>query len=189
MQNIDSTKRTTTLLIILSILYALFDTNIVLLAPIFTIVIPYRFMQYKDENNLSKNRKILNNLFSFNIITFILVTLLTNRTSYLVTEIIVNITMTFVYFKILSSIEKKKEYIYNNPEKVYDKLNQKIQALEMICEKIKFEIQNSQDEKEKSSKQAKIETINIKIEQAKRQLIFLENQIKLKNESQNKKTL
>lgn len=181
MKIIDSTKRTTTLLTILSILYALFDTNIILLGPIVTIVIPYKFMKYKDENKVKENRKVLNNLFLFNIITFIGITLLTNKTGYIVTEIIVNITMTFVYFKILCSMEKKKEYIYENPEKAYEKINQKIEALEMLCEKVKYEVENSQNEKDRHSNQLKVDALNIKIEEAKQQLKLLEKQIQLKN--------
>ncbi|MGL6106916.1 hypothetical protein, partial [Romboutsia sp.] len=149
-------------------------------APIVTIAIPYKFMKDKDENKVKENRKVLNNLFIFNIITFAGVTLLANKTSYNVSEIIVNLMMTFVYFKILCSMEKKKESVFDNPEKEYEKMNQRIEALEMIYEKVQQDVESAQNEKAKSSKQVKVDTLKIKIEQAKKQLEFLEKQIELK---------
>ena len=107
MRRVDLMSKTTTLVTMLSIVYALIDMKIIFLAPILTISIPYRFMKYKEKERFNDNRKILNNLFLFNLITFIGVSAVTNRMSVDIFEIIVNIFITFAYFKILYIINKK----------------------------------------------------------------------------------
>lgn len=180
MRKVNAITRTITLLSILSVIYALIDMDIILLAPIITVVIPYKFIKDKDENNIKENRKTLNDLFLFNIIVFAGVTLLTNKTSYNIVEIIVNLMMVFVYFKILCSMEKKNEEVYENPEKVYEKVNQKIEALEIIYEKAQQDVENAQNEKAKSTNQVKVDAIKMKLEQENKQLEFLEKQMELK---------
>ena len=66
MRRVDLMSKTTTLVTMLSIVYALIDMKIIFLAPILTISIPYRFMKYKEEGKHTENRKILNNLLLFN---------------------------------------------------------------------------------------------------------------------------
>ena len=126
MRRVDLMSKTTTLVTMLSIVYALIDMKIIFLAPILTISIPYRFMKYKEEGKHTENRKILNNLLLFNLIVFIGVIAITNRMSTDIFEIIVNIIITFIYFKVLSMIDKKREILYNNPQMVYDKINEKM---------------------------------------------------------------
>ena len=125
MRRVDLMSKTTTLVTMLSIVYALIDMKIIFLAPILTISIPYRFMKYKEEGKHTENRKILNNLLLFNLIVFIGVTAITNRMSTDIFEIIVNIIITFIYFKVLSMIDKKRETLYNNPQMVNDKINER----------------------------------------------------------------
>ena len=66
MRRVDLMSKTTTLVTMLSIVYALIDMKIIFLAPILTISIPYRFMKYKEEGKHTENRKILNNLIARN---------------------------------------------------------------------------------------------------------------------------
>ena len=47
---------------------------------------------------------------------FIGVSIITNRMSTEIFEIIANIMITFIYFKILSMIYKKREELYKNPQ-------------------------------------------------------------------------
>lgn len=185
MKKIDATTRTSTLLTIFSATYALLDMNIMYLAPILTVVIPYKFMKEKDESKTKENRKIFNNLFIFNIIAFLGVMVITNKSSFVIIEIITNILITLVYFKVISSMEKKREDVFENPEIAYQKINKQINALEMIYEKAKEDMENTENEKAKTSLQVKVDTIKIKIDQAKEQLAFLEKQIELKDNTQN----
>ena len=184
MKRIDLMSRTTTLLTMLSIVYALIDMNIILLAPILTISIPYRFMKYKEKDKYIKNRKILNNLFIFNLVTFVGVALVTNRMTDAVIEIIANILITFIYFVIISSIEKRREAAFKNPQIVYDKINNKINALEMMYKKTEENMNNATDEKSKASMENKLNIIRHQIDDLKRQLELIKFQIESKNNNQ-----
>ena len=172
MRRVDLMSKTTTLVTMLSIVYALIDMKIIFLAPILTISIPYRFMKYKEEGKHTENRKILNNLLLFNLIVFIGVIAITNRMSTDIFEIIVNIIITFIYFKVLSMIDKKREILYNNPQMVYDKINEKINALEMMYEQTEEGMRNAETEKARNSMEAKLNAIRYKIDELKRQEEF-----------------
>ena len=180
----NSASRTITLLIILSVVYAILDTNIIYLVPIITIIIPYKFMQEKDLRKEKQNRRLLNNLFLFNILTFIGAMLITNKSSLAIIELVTNILITFVYYKIICSVEKKREDLINNPEKQYEKIKQKINALEVIYTKTEKELQKEQNEKKKVSLEAKLDAIKVKINQYKQKLEFIERQIELKKSKQ-----
>ncbi|MGL5314983.1 MAG: hypothetical protein ACRC92_17150 [Peptostreptococcaceae bacterium] len=184
MKTLNSISRTTTLLMILSAMYAILDMNIIYLAPIVTIILPYRFMQEKDETKVKENRKILNNLFLFNMATFAGTMLITDKSSLPVVEVMTNILITFIYYKILGSMEKKREALLENPEAEYEKINQRISALEIIYIKAKEDMENEENEKRKSSSKAKVEALKMKIDQAKQQLDYIEKQIELKNNNQ-----
>lgn len=184
MKTLNSISRTTTLLIILSVMYAILDMNIIYLAPLATIILPYKFMQEKDETKVKENRKILNNLFLFNMATFAGTMLITNKSSMPIVEVMTNILITFIYYKILSSMEKKRMALLENPEAEYEKINQRISALEIIYIKAKEEMENEENEKRKSSLQVKVEAIKKKIDQSKQQLDYIEKQIELKKNSQ-----
>ena len=93
----NSASRTITLLIILSVIYALLDTNIIYLAPIVTIIIPYKYMQEKDINKSKQNRRLLSNLFLFNILIFIGSMIIINKSSVAIIELVTNILITFIY--------------------------------------------------------------------------------------------
>ena len=185
MRRVDLMSKTTTLVTMLSIVYALIDMKIIFLAPILTISIPYRFMKYKEEGKHTENRKILNNLFLFNLIVFIGVTAITNRMSTDIFEIIVNIIITFIYFKVLSMIDKKRETLYNNPQMVYDKINEKINALEMMYEQTEEGMRNAETEKARNSMEAKLNAIRYKIDELKRQSELIKAQIESKNNNKN----
>ena len=180
----NSASRTITLLIILSVVYTILDTNIIYLLPIITIIIPYKFMQEKDLSKEKQNRRLLSNLFLFNILTFIGAMLITNKSSLAIIELVTNILITFVYYKIICSVEKKREDLINNPEKQYEKIKQKINALEVIYTKTKEELQKEQNEKKKVSLEAKLDAIKVNINQYKQKLEFIERQIELKKSKQ-----
>jgi len=180
----NSASRTITLLIILSVVYTILDTNIIYLLPIITIIIPYKFMQEKDLSKEKQNIKLLNNLFLFNILTFIGAMLITNKSSLAIIELVTNILITFVYYKIICSVEKKREDLINNPEKQYKKIKQKINALETIYTKTEEELQKEQNEKKKVSLEAKLDAIKVNINQYKQKLEFIERQIELKKSKQ-----
>ncbi len=185
MRRVDLMSRTTTLVTMLSIVYALMDMKIIFLAPILTISIPYRFMKYKEEGRYTENRKILNNLFLFNLIVFIGVSAITNRMSIEVFEIIANIVITFIYFKVLYMIDKKREILYNNPQIVYDKINEKINTLEMMYEQTEEGMKNAETEKARTSMEAKLSAIRYKIDELKRQSEIIKAQIESKNNNKN----
>lgn len=177
-------SRTITLLIILSVIYAILDTNIIYLTPIITIIMPYRFMKEKELNKELQNRKLLSNLFLFNIIIFILSMVIINKSSLAIVELVTNILITFIYYKIICSIEKKKEDLINNPEKHYEKIKQKISALEIIYIKTEEELQKEENEKKRVSLEAKLDAIKVNINQYKQKLDFIEKQIELKKNNQ-----
>ena len=142
-------------------------------------------MKYKEEGKHTENRKILNNLLLFNLIVFIGVIAITNRMSTDIFEIIVNIIITFIYFKVLSMIDKKREILYNNPQMVYDKINEKINALEMMYEQTEEGMRNAETEKARNSMEAKLNAIRYKIDELKRQSELIKAQIESKNNNKN----
>ena len=181
MRRVDVMSKSAALVTMISVVYALIDMKLIFLAPILTISIPYRFLRYKEDDKYVKNRKILNNLFLFNLIVFIGVCAVTNRISSDIFEIIANILITFVYFRILCAIEKKRVEIYSNPKKVYEKLSKKIDALEMIYKKTEENIENAKSEKEKTSMENKLGAIRYQIDELKRQLELVKSKIESKH--------
>ena len=181
MRRVDVMSKSAALVTMISVVYALIDMKLIFLAPILTISIPYRFLRYKEDDKYVKNRKILNNLFLFNLIVFIGVCAVTNRISSDIFEIISNILITFVYFRILCAIEKKRVEIYSNPKKVYEKLSKKIDTLEMIYKKTEENIENAKSEKEKTSMENKLGAIRYQIDELKRQLELVKSKIESKH--------
>lgn len=181
MRRVDVMSKSAALVTMISVVYALIDMKLIFLAPILTISIPYRFLRYKEDDKYVKNRKILNNLFLFNLIVFIGVCAVTNRISSDIFEIIANILITFVYFRILCAIEKKRVEIYSNPKKVYEKLSKKIDTLEMIYKKTEENIENAKSEKEKTSMENKLGAIRYQIDELKRQLELVKSKIESKH--------
>ena len=86
-----------------------------------------------------------------------------------VIEIIANILITFIYFVIISSIEKRREAAFKNPQIVYDKINNKINALEMMYKKTDENMNNATDEKSKVTMENKLNLIRHQIDDLKRQ--------------------
>lgn len=185
MIRIDVISKTLTLVNALSIVYALMDLKIIFLAPILTISVPYKFMKYKEDNKNKENKKILKNLFLFNLIIFIATIAITNKISLDIFEIISNIAISFIYFIILSVLDRKKEELYNNPQKLYDKINQRISSLETMYKQTEENMRNTENEKAKNSMQAKLSAIEYKIDQLKRQSDIIKTQIEAKNNNHN----
>lgn len=182
MKRMDLTNKTITLLTVLSVISAISQMNIVFLAPIITIAIPYKFMKYKEESKYNENKKILNDLFLFNLLSFIVVSIISKNMNSTIRDIIVNILVAFIYYKLVFLLERKQENIYENPEAIYEKLNKKIYMLEKLSDKMEEEMENAKTEKDKTSIMLKIDAINQKINQSKSQLEI----IKIKIESKNK---
>jgi len=181
MKRIDLTNKTITLLTALSVLYAVLKINIVFLAPIITIAIPYKFMKYKEESKYNENRKILNNLLLFNLASFMFVSIISKNTSLTIFDMIVNILVAFVYYNLVYLLQRKQENIYKNPEAIYEKLNTKIYMLEKLSDKMEEEMENAETEKDKTSIMLKIDAINQKISQSKSQLEIIKMKIESKN--------
>jgi hypothetical protein len=181
MKRMDLANKTITLLIALSVMYAALEMNIVFLAPIITIAIPYNFMKYKEESKYNENRRILNNLLLFNLVSFMFVSIISKNTNSTIFDMIINILVAFIYYKLVCLLQRKQENIYKNPEAIYEKLNKKIYILEKLSDKMEEDMENAKAEKDKISIKLKIDAINQKINQSKSQLEIIKMKIESKN--------
>lgn len=181
-----SINRATRLLTIFSVVYAILETNIAFLTPIITIAMPYKFMKYKDISKEKENKRILSNLFLFNLVSFVIAIAITKNMNLIILDLITNILISFIYYKILCFLDNKQERLYENPEVVYNKINKKIDMLEKLQNQTEELMENAKTEKDKLSIQSKLDSIQYKIDETKRQLIMLEKQVELKNNSRNK---
>ena len=180
MKKIESVNRSKTLLISLSIVYALLNMQPVMLAPIVTIVMPYRFMKTND--NVAENRRTFINLLVFNMLAFIIVSSINNNINHIIFEIVSNILMVLVYFMILSRSEIKTERIINqNPEMLYNDIIKRIESLENMNKQMEIDIENSQDEKAKRFIKIKKANLEINIKQLKDQAENIKIVIEKKN--------
>lgn len=159
MKTINSTNRTLIFLFTISVVYSFLDTNLLMLIPIFTVVVPHKFM--KDDK--CDERKLLTRIIIFNIITFLSVSTILNKTSIYIFETITNLIISLVYFLIVSRFEDKYNNLTKNPEKLYEKINLKIQALELMKDKIEKNIDSIENEKKKNSMKIKLSSIENKL--------------------------
>lgn len=173
----SSIRRAKSFILIFSIIYSIFESNILYLTPIITVLIPYQFMRNKEVTDQStlENQKTLSRLLLFNFICIELVSLTTQSGNFVTFNISVTMLIYFVYFKMLSSNEKKVLAFKNNPKVVYDKMKLKIDTLENIYQKGLNEMESTDDEKVKKSMQAKLDKLKIKINASKQQLDMIEN--------------
>lgn len=180
MKRIDIASKTITLLTALSVVYAALESNILFIAPIITLAIPYTFMKEKGLEHYAQNKKMLNNLFLFNILSFMIVSMISNHMNQTVFDIVVNMVVSYAYFKVIWAIENKQIKVYKNPELLCEKLEDKIQVLEAMKEKLENDMENIDNEKAKTSLETKLMALNQKILQDKSQLEI----IKMKIETQ-----
>lgn len=173
----SSIRRAKSFILIFSVIYSIFESNILYLTPIITVLIPYQFMRNKEVTDQStlENQKTLSRLLLFNFICIELVSLTTQSGNFVTFNISVTMLIYFVYFKMLSSNEKKVLAFKNNPKVVYDKMKLKIDTLETIYQKGLNEMESTDDEKVKKSMQAKLDKLKIKINASKQQLDMIEN--------------
>lgn len=173
----SSIRRAKSFILIFSVIYSIFESNILYLTPIITVLIPYQFMRNKEVTDQStlENQKTLSRLLLFNFICIELVSLTTQSGNFVTFNISVTMLIYFVYFKMLSSNEKKVLAFKNNPKVVYDKMKLKIDTLENIYQKGLNEMESTDDEKAKKSMQAKLDKLKIKINASKQQLDMIEN--------------
>lgn len=173
----SSIRRAKSFILIFSVIYSIFESNILYLTPIITVLIPYQFMRNKEVTDQStlENQKTLSRLLLFNFICIELVSLTTQSGNFVTFNISVTMLIYFVYFKMLSSNEKKVLAFKNNPKVVYDKMKLKIDTLENIYQKGLNEMESTNDEKVKKSMQAKLDKLKIKINASKQQLDMIEN--------------
>ena len=70
MKKSNSIKRTMSFMLIFSIVYTVFEGNLLFLTPILTVLIPFRFMKNKEntDKNFFDNQKTLTRLLLFNFI-------------------------------------------------------------------------------------------------------------------------
>lgn len=173
----SSIRRAKSFILIFSAIYSIFESNILYLTPIITVLIPYHFMRNKEVTDQStlENQKTLSRLLLFNFICIELVSLTTQSGNFVTFNMSVTMLIYFVYFKMLSSNEKKVLAFKNNPKVVYDKMKLKIDTLENIYQKGLNEMESTDDEKVKKSMQAKLDKLKIKINASKQQLDMIEN--------------
>lgn len=173
----SSIRRAKSFILIFSVIYSIFESNILYLTPIITVLIPYQFMRNKEVTDQStlENQKTLSRLLLFNFICIELVSLTTQSGNFVTFNISVTMLIYFVYFKMLSSNEKKVLAFKNNPKVVYDKMKLKIDTLENIYQKGLNEMESTDDEKVKKSMQARLDKLKIKINASKQQLDMIEN--------------
>lgn len=173
----SSIRRAKSFILIFSVIYSIFESNILYLTPIITVLIPYQFMRNKEVTDQStlENQKTLSRLLLFNFICIELVSLTTQSGNFVTFNISVTMLIYFVYFKMLSSNEKKVLAFKNNPKVVYDKMKLKIDTLEDIYQKGLVEMESTEDEKLKKSLEAKLDKLKIKINASKQQLDMIEN--------------
>lgn len=173
----SSIRRAKSFILIFSVIYSIFESNILYLTPIITVLIPYQFMRNKEVTDQStlENQKTLSRLLLFNFICIELASLTTQSGNFVTFNISVTMLIYFVYFKMLSSNEKKVLAFKNNPKVVYDKMKLKIDTLENIYQKGLNEMESTDDEKVKKSMQAKLDKLKIKINASKQQLDMIEN--------------
>ncbi|MCU9810086.1 hypothetical protein LEQ06_19270 [Paraclostridium sp. AKS46] len=148
----SSIRRAKSFILIFSVIYSIFESNILYLTPIITVLIPYQFMRNKEVTDQStlENQKTLSRLLLFNFICIELVSLTTQSGNFVTFNISVTMLIYFVYFKMLSSNEKKVLAFKNNPKVVYDKMKLKIDTLENIYQKGLNEMESTDDEKVKN---------------------------------------
>lgn len=176
-KRVDITSKTITLLTALSVVYAAIEGQFTFLAPIITLAIPYTLRKEKSPEKYNLNKKLLNNLFLFNILTFFFVSIINKSMNQIILDVVINITVSFIYYKIIWSIENKNENIYKNPEAALRKIEDKIQVLEAMKNKLEMDIENVSDEKSKSSLEAKLNVLNQKILQDKSKLEIVKTKL------------
>lgn len=166
MKKIDIISKSTSFLITLSIFYFILDFSVVMLIPILTVILPYKYLKSNDEN---KNRKIFRNLLFFNIITFLLVCNITNKVSIEIFEVICNLLVVGIYFLITSYFQSKREKLYENPEKLYQSIDEEIKTLESLKKNLETNENLNDEFKEKfiEIKKDMIKDLDKKIENLK----------------------
>lgn len=179
MKQLNSIKRTTSFIIIFSIIYTMFEFNIGYLAPVLTVIIPFNFMKLKEESKkaYTSNKKTLSRLLLFNFVSIELVSILTQNTSSFTFNLSASMLIYLIYFTILSNSEKKAIQLSENPQVLYSEMKRKIDTLEEIYNKAIEEMENTTDEKAKYKMQTKINKLGVKITSSKRQLSVIESLI------------
>lgn len=164
---------------IFSIIYAVFESNILFLTPVLTVLIPFRFMKSKETNSKAflGNQKTLTRLLLFNFVCIELVSLVTQNSNFVTFNISVMMLIYLVYFKMLSINEKKFLEFKNDPKAVYEKMKIKIDSLESLYNQGLEEMENLTDEKSKKTMQHRLNKLNVKINTSKKQLAMIENMI------------
>ncbi|WP_270647701.1 hypothetical protein [Paeniclostridium hominis] len=177
MKKSNSIKRTMSFMLIFSIVYTVFEGNLLFLTPILTVLIPFRFMKNKEntDKDFFDNQKTLTRLLLFNFICIELVSLVTQNGNYETFNISVMMLIYLLYFKMLSFNEKKVLTLKNNPQAVYEKMKLKIDTLESVYNKGLEELENTEDEKVKMSMKSKLDKLNVKINASKKQLAMIES--------------
>ncbi|MGL4911230.1 MAG: hypothetical protein ACRC3Y_02235 [Romboutsia sp.] len=177
MKRIDITSKAITLLTALSVVYAAIEGELTFVAPIVTLAMAYTLMKEKGFEKYNENKRLLNNLFLFNIVTFVLVSVISNNMNQIILDTVINIVVSFIYYKIIWAIENKNENIYKNPKATYKKLEDKIQVLEAMKNKLEIDMENVSNEKSKLSLETKLNTLNQKILQDKSKLEIIKTKI------------
>ena len=170
-------KRTTSFIIIFSIIYSIFELNVAFLLPIITVLIPFRFMKEKkgSKEAYNKDKKTLTRLLLFNFISIELASILTQNMNDFTFNLSIGMLIYLIYFIILSQSEKKVSQVQKNPDILYNELKRRIDVLEDMRNKNIEAIENASDERMKRNMQVKLNKIDNKLNTTKKQLDMIES--------------
>lgn len=176
MRSVNLVNRSIIFLVIISVTYAMFDLDFLMLAPIFTVVIPYYIL--KDGVNDDKTYR---SLLTFSTFTFYLTMVLLDKTSIVLSNVVVNLLISLIYFVLVSKLEYNKNILMNNPQKLYDKLIKRKESMENLLDKIEETIDESKDESTKESMKKKEIDLKLRLHNLENEIKEVENLINLKN--------
>lgn len=177
MKTSNSIKRTTSFIIIFSIIYTIFEVNIGFLLPIITVILPFKFMKEKEDsqNAYNKDKKTLTRLLLFNFISIEVASILTQNSNNFTFNLSASMLIYLIYLMILANSEKKLLKIKDNPEALYSELQRRIDTLEDMYNKTVIEMENASDERDKRKIQVRINKLGNKIDASKKQLDMIES--------------
>lgn len=177
MKTSNSIKRTTSFIIIFSIIYTIFEVNIGFLLPIITVILPFKFMKEKEDsqNAYNKDKKTLTRLLLFNFISIEVASLLTKNYNSFTFNLSASMLIYLIYLMVLANGEKKLLKIKDNPEALYSELQRRIDNLEDMYNKTVIEMENASNERDKRKIQVRINKLSNKINASKKQLDMIES--------------
>ncbi|MFI3209541.1 MAG: hypothetical protein R3Y64_00580 [Peptostreptococcaceae bacterium] len=174
MRSINLINRSIIFLVIISVMYTGLDFDVLMLAPIFTVVIPYYIL--KDGVN---NDKTYKSLLTFNTLTFYLSMVILDKTSISLGNIVINLLISLIYFIVVSKLEYNKNILINDPQKIHVKLVKRKESMEKLLDKMEETMSESKDDRTKESMKQKEIELKLKLHNLENEIKEVENIINL----------